>query len=389
MGGSVAYRFRAVLCASVALVMVLTVLPTMQPSSSDSEKRSAETLANGSRTFNVGVIGFTGSVATLNPFVYTMSSEYEIIWPCCSTLPTYDIDAKEKGTADGFISWDLATVAVAASNSPPVISSVTMIPSSGIDAGTSVTFIADAADPEGDPLYYIWDLGDSTALQVGQITTHTFAKAGMFTFTVYVNDLTGIPGHNVSSSATASIAFSLQLVAGWNFISLPLAGYGYKASTLGLATGDMISQWNSTRQSFDRAYIEGISPPTADFAIESGVGYWVWVSTAKTLHICGSVPTTVQSREFTVPPGGGWIIVGFLGVTAVHHASDIRGMWNGTGTIMLVARFDPTTMHYLVWIAAVPTVNNFLLVPGVGYWCWVTSSGTLSYMPDHSHYVIL
>ena len=32
-------------------------------------------------TFSVGVIDYIGSMSTLNPFLYTMSAEWETIWP--------------------------------------------------------------------------------------------------------------------------------------------------------------------------------------------------------------------------------------------------------------------------------------------------------------------
>jgi PKD repeat protein len=283
---------------------------------------------------------------------------------------------------DGLSNTTLATpvIVTVTLNSPPVVTPLT--PKTAW-AGSSASFSAIAVDPDGDPMRYTWDFGDGTPLQAGPTTTHIYAKAGMYTFTVYVDDLKGIAGHNVSSSATASIAFNLALVAGWNFISLPLAGYGYMASTIGLATGDMVSSWNSMTQKYDNTYIKGISPPVMDFAIAPSTCYWVWVAAAKTLHLYGSVPTTMQSKAFNLPTMGGWIAVGLLGVNTFYHASDIPKMWNGTGTISLVAYYNAATGKYHPWIYAVPVLNNFLLVPGQGYWCWVTAGpgGTLSYMP--------
>jgi ABC-type transport system substrate-binding protein len=265
-------------------------------------------------------------------------------------------------------------------NSPPVVAPLT---NKTAWAGSSTSFSAIAVDPDGDPMRYTWDFGDGTPLQAGPTTTHIYAKAGMYAFTVYVDDLKGIPGHNVSSSATAQIAFNLALAVGWNFVSVPLIGGGYKASTIGLATGDMISSWNSTTQSYDHTYIKGISPPSANFTIAPSTGYWIWVAVAKTLHLYGSVPTTIQVKVCTVPTSGGWIAVGFLGVNTVYHASDIPKMYSGTGAIMMVAYYNAATGKYSSWLSAVPALNNFLLAPGQGYLCWITAGpgGTLSYMP--------
>ncbi len=60
--------FKASVCASVALVVILAAIPSMHSLSGDDERKNAESLANGSRTFNIGIVGYAVSVATLNPF---------------------------------------------------------------------------------------------------------------------------------------------------------------------------------------------------------------------------------------------------------------------------------------------------------------------------------
>ena len=174
-------------------------------------------------------------------------------------------------------------------------------------------------------------------------------------------------------------SFSLNLVAGWNFVAVPLVGYGYMASTLGLADGAMVAGWNSTRQVYDQTYIVGISEPTDDFAITASTGYWVWIEVAQTLQLHGSVPTTLQMKTFVVPSIGGWLAVGFESLNTTRHASDIIAMYSPAGAVEMIA--DYTASGYSVYFAFDPEYNDFLLVPGRAYWCWTTGSGTLSYMP--------
>jgi len=260
---------------------------------------------------------------------------------------------------------------------------VTPLTNKNIWQGSSTTFTAVAVDADLETLRYTWNFGDGTPLQAGASTTHTYAKAGIYTFTVYVNDLTGLAGHNVSSSATASVAFNLALVVGWNFVSVPVVGFGYNASTIGLLTGSVIVSWNSATQAYDKNYIKGISPLSADFAIAPNAGYWVWVAAARTLHLYGSIPTTVQSNVFVVPGGGGWVAVGFASLKTTWNAQNITGtttvpgFYSGSGNVTLVAKY---TGVYVTFIKGTP-MNNFALVPGVGYWCWATASGALSYIP--------
>jgi hypothetical protein len=173
-------------------------------------------------------------------------------------------------------------------------------------------------------------------------------------------------------------SFTLNLVTGWNLISLPLVGYGYKASTLGLNPGDTVAKWNSTTKTY-MSHVVGV--PASDFFISPHNGYWVNVPTGtRALIIYGVVPNTVQTVSFTLPTGGGWVLIGFLGFK-VRHASDIPAMWNGTGNIWTVAKFNPATKSYTSWLSAIPTISNFILFPGQAYWIIVPGNGTLTYTP--------
>jgi len=263
-------------------------------------------------------------------------------------------------------------------NHPPTIVTPPVNKLGDVNVAVSVSVTAFDSDA-GTVLKYTWDFGDGTVVVAPSSTSHVYTTAGNRTYAVYVDDQSGLVGHNVSRSATASIAFSLNLVAGWNFISVPLVGYGYKASTLGLADGAMVAGWNSTRQVYDQTYIVGISEPTDDFAITASTGYWVWIGAAQTLHLYGSAPATLQMKTFVVPLIGGWVAVGFESQNTTRHASDIIAMYSPAGAIEMIA--DYTVSGYSVYFAFDPGYNDFLLVPGRAYWCWTTGSGTLSYMP--------
>jgi len=323
-------------------------------------------------------------ITTLDPSVtpLDLNSMYDPVTKTLTIKGPYNFDNSGRGVGNPLYHgapWIEFNVSPhIPTNTPPVLTPLTN--KSG-NAGGSMSFTVSATDPNADTMRYTWNFGDGSALRVGASQTHIYANAGMYTFTVYVDDLTGLPGHNVSSSATASVAFNLNLVAGWNPISVPVAGYGYKASTLGLATGDMVASWSSATQAYDHAYIVGISPPESDFAIASSTSYWIWVASTKTLHLYGSVPTTMQSKAFTVPAGGGWIMVGLESLVTTRHASDIVAMYSGPhgAKMTLVAKYDPG--GYIIMSIHDPKSVDFALVPGQGYWCWVTSSGTLSYMP--------
>ncbi|MEM4276714.1 MAG: hypothetical protein QXQ13_04415 [Thermoplasmata archaeon] len=172
--------------------------------------------------------------------------------------------------------------------------------------------------------------------------------------------------------------FVLQLKAGWNLVTVPPVGYGYKASTLGLNTGDTVARWDPATQKYDKTYIVNVTPPSlTDFDILPSTGYWIYVAKDTTLVLKGTIPTTQQSRTITVPSGGGWAIIGFNSLNTTWKASYIPG-WYTDGAISTVAAYR--NGKYVQYVKGVPA-TDFTLVPGEGYWVFCQKSGTLTYMP--------
>ena len=77
-----------------------------------------------------------------------------------------------------------------AANQPPVA----VVSASTTNAGTgqTITFNAAATDPNGDPLAYAWDFGDSDySIDNSAATTHSFAAAGEYVVQCTVSDMKG------------------------------------------------------------------------------------------------------------------------------------------------------------------------------------------------------
>jgi hypothetical protein len=211
--------------------------------------------------------------------------------------------------------------------------------------------------------------------------TKTYTLVGPMTFTVNTNPAFptilnyGAPMFVMNVVNT----FTRNLVTGWNFVSVPYVGYGYKASTLGLTAGDTVARWNTMTKTYT-SHIVGF--PGNDFNILPGVGYWINVpSGTRTLTLYGVVPTTVQSTTINVPAGGGWAIIGFNTLNTTWRAANVPAMYSVPGSITTVARWNPATRSYTSWVSAFPLSNNFLLVPGQAYWILCGASGTLTYTP--------
>lgn len=174
--------------------------------------------------------------------------------------------------------------------------------------------------------------------------------------------------------------FDLSLSSGWNFVSVPLVGWGYKASTLGLSRGDIVVSWNESSGAFERTYVVGVSPSTSDFLIEPGKGYMVYASTPKVLQLNGTVPGSVQRRSVQVPPGGGWVAMGFRSLRTDIKASDLQDMYSVQGGVLAVAALDPSSGSWKVYCSALP-FTDFPLSPGQAFWVWCAASGEFAYVP--------
>jgi len=255
-----------------------------------------------------------------------------------------------------------------------------------------MTFSGTATDANMDLLDFTFDFGDGSTTTLTQSTanqnlrtTHAYASPGIYTTRLTVTDLQAAPvtSSPVYLNVEQASYFTINLVQGWNFVCVPLLGAGYKASTLGLNTGDTVADWNSATKSY-RSHIVGV--PVNDFTIAPSTGYWINVpSGTRTLNLYGSIPgTTPLTRSITIPSGGGWAIIGFESLSTTRHARDIATtMWSVTGPtgITTIATYNPVTKAYTSWLSVIPTVNNFLLLPGNAYWILCGTSGTLTYTP--------
>jgi ABC-type transport system substrate-binding protein/PKD repeat protein len=112
---------------------------------------------------------------------------------------------------DGY-NHNVTESAMAYITSAPVVEELYEI---DVKEGVDKSFVGHATDADGDDLTYTWDFGDGTDLVVGESVTHMYEVTGVerdLTYTLWVDDESGAPGHNVSVSAPIHI-----LVAGVNY----------------------------------------------------------------------------------------------------------------------------------------------------------------------------
>lgn len=93
-------------------------------------------------------------------------------------------------------------------NEPPTVSA---LPNVQVLPNVARSYLATATDPDpADVLQYTWNFGDTTPLVVGNPVTHTYTTEGTYTYRVYVDDQTGLPGHNVSAQGLVSVSTAFE-----------------------------------------------------------------------------------------------------------------------------------------------------------------------------------
>jgi PKD repeat protein len=102
-------------------------------------------------------------------------------------------------SATGLVGEDALEITVAEPNSPPTVSPVAS-PVSGA-APLAVQFSAQASDPDGDPLAFLWDFGDGNT-SATEDPSHVFNESGTYTVWLTVSD-----GH---TEVTASLLISVS-----------------------------------------------------------------------------------------------------------------------------------------------------------------------------------
>ena len=115
-------------------------------------------------------------------------------------------------------------------NEPPTNLIIDVAP----DPATVLEYVAinvSAVDMDGDALLFYIEFGDGNAsTAVGRAGfndpqfadfSHAYSEAGTYTITVWVNDSTGLPGHNASTSRTVLVE---ELIPEFSTVLLPLAG---------------------------------------------------------------------------------------------------------------------------------------------------------------------
>jgi hypothetical protein len=168
------------------------------------------------------------------------------------------------------------------------------------------------------------------------------------------------------TQANASTSVDIDLQSGWNLITVPV-GNDFSASSLGNAIPncEIVAYWNASAGMFE-SFVVGVTPGSG-FAIEDGVGYFVYVNTSGTFSVTGAPLSSVAVDLYT-----GWNTIGWYDAAATSASSlapavpscTIAAYWNATSS---------TFESYTVGVTPPP---GFAVSRGMGVFVYVTAPGT-------------
>jgi hypothetical protein len=257
-------------------------------------------------------------------------------------------------------------------------------PYSGVE-GSAVNFNGSVSDTVTDSATYQWDWdNDGTYDSTGQSPSHTWVTGGSFTVGLKVTDAQGGVG-----TATAQVVVmatqSIALVQGWNLVSFGLhptstAALDVLASIQG--NYDMVYAYDASGAHSNNGnwmrYAPNV-PGNSLSTLDETQGFWIHMTTADTLDIVGTVPTTTN---ISLSIGaGGWNLVGYPSDAnhAVPDAFTSHGVPTSDFTMVYAYRADDATVPPDPWKRyAVGVPGNDLpeLLPGLGYWIFVSTNDT-------------
>jgi hypothetical protein len=185
---------------------------------------------------------------------------------------------------------------------------------------------------------------------------------GSYQVNLTVTNNTGIIDFISKNLYIGLINVYISLINGWNLITIP-AQTDWWASDIAdnLTSCNGISRWDAVNQTYD-TYIVG-GPPTFDFPIMDGHGYFIDMTNPDTLSISGHLINSVN-----IPLKVGWNLIGWYheyDTTASSLSENITGCTT-------VSMWNATLQTYDTYIVGGPPTFDFTITRGMGLFVDVT-----------------
>jgi hypothetical protein len=242
-----------------------------------------------------------------------------------------------------------------------VVGNGTTLPAAGVHSYTTGSVVAIAASPSVGYTFDHW----------------SGACSGSGTCSVTMDANKSVTAHFIAGST-----FSLDLVAGWNLVSFPLHPANTEiSSVLSTISGSysLVYVWDASASSGNWRTYDPSAPPYANTlaTLDEKMGFWIQMTTARTLTISGAPPVATQIALSS--SGGGWNLVGYPSETAGSLPDILTTHGVGSGFSIIYAYHAADTADFWkLYRPDGPAFANDLsgLTRGYGYWIDVNAPAT-------------
>ena len=280
-------------------------------------------------------------------------------------------------------------------NSPP---SVNFPNYPNVPYRVAYSFKSDCTDlDQNDSIRLTWIWGDGTLSVTNHQSTggtftatteHTYMHAGDHNVTVWIDDLTNLPGHNVSDYGFVHVGMRQHAPVIQSFdvdSQAPFAGE--EVTFQGLVTDDDSDICTLNFTFGDGTWLTLYQPrPNTSLSathIYSTPGvYLAYLDATDGMfpaYIAGPIIIEVSPPEFTLSLVAGWNLISIPLVNHGYWASTL-----GLPTTSIVAGWNSTTQTYdkTYLVGVSPPFKDFAIEEGTGYWIMVSSAMTLHVYGD-------
>ncbi len=246
-----------------------------------------------------------------------------------------------------------------------------------------VCFEGTATDVVDTEFRYLWDLdydGEFSGTDEGQSVCTQYSELGDHTVALVVND-----GDDDSEVATATVTvyeYGIQLSAGQNLISIPLVPQDTSVEAVlnGVNPEVVWAYKHNPETGENQWYFYSGEAGDLDEMIP-GYGYYVIMSEEDTLYNDGD-KYYLLGNNIPLPPQvtltTGWNLVGHYGLNEVPKEEETQDLSGGLLTDLAEVN--------LLTEEAMPVSDWEDLIPGEGYWAFVTGQDSLLYAPSGADY---
>ncbi|MEJ5223874.1 MAG: PKD domain-containing protein [Anaerolineales bacterium] len=251
-------------------------------------------------------------------------------------------------------------------------------------AGAAVTLSAAASTCASvDTCTYAWDLDNDGQYNdaTGSSTSHTWNTIGTYTIGLQVTDDDGSVSTATATVTISGATHSISLVPGWNLVSFTLHPQDTSIAAVLASIADkydLVYAWDASVSTNNwKKYDPAVPYASTLTTLDETRGFWIHMTSAATLNVVGSVPTTTSIALSTA--GGGWNLVGYPSQGTRPLPDALRDNGVGTNyTLVYSYRASDTTDPWKLFDRNAPGYANDLtqLTPGWGYWVRVTSNST-------------